>query len=45
LYFVEDLAVDTSWIKWTGADLPTGNGLGVEINHDSLNRHKISITV
>ena len=45
LYFVEDLAVDTSWIKWTGADLPTGNGLGVEINHDALDRHKISITV
>jgi muconate cycloisomerase len=45
LFFVEDLAVDTSWITWSGASLPVGPGLGVEINQDALNRHKISITV
>lgn len=45
LYFVEDLAVDTSWIKWSGASLPSGAGLGVEINQDALSRHKISVSV
>lgn len=45
LFFVEDLAVDTSWITWSGASLPVGPGLGVEINHEALNRHKISVTV
>jgi L-alanine-DL-glutamate epimerase-like enolase superfamily enzyme len=45
LFFVEDLAVDTSWITWSGASLPQGPGLGVEINQDALSRHKISLSV
>lgn len=45
LYFVDDVTTGTPWITWTGATLPSGTGLGIEIDQDSLARHKISVTV
>jgi len=45
LYFVDDVTTGTPWIKWTGATLPTGPGLGIEIDPKLLAAHKISVTV
>ncbi|NCA19020.1 MAG: hypothetical protein EBR76_04515, partial [Actinobacteria bacterium] len=45
LYFVDDVTTGTPWIKWTGASLPTGAGLGIEIDHTLLAAHKISVSV
>lgn len=45
LYFVDDVTTGTPWIKWTGASLPTGPGLGIEIDHTLLAAHKISVSV
>jgi muconate cycloisomerase len=45
LYFVDDVTTGTPWIKWTGASLPSGPGLGVEIDPQALAAHKISVTV
>lgn len=45
LYFVDDVTTGTPWITWTGVTLPTSPGLGIEIDQESLQRHKISVTV
>jgi len=45
LYFESDITTDTSWVKWTGASLPTGPGLGVELDHGVLDSLRISVTV
>ncbi len=45
LYFEEDLVLDSSWIKWTGASLPTGPGLGIEIDNSAVKAHEFSVTI
>jgi len=45
LYFVDDVTTGTPWITWTGATLPTGPGLGIEIDQKLLKAHRISVTV
>jgi muconate cycloisomerase len=45
LYFVDDVTTGTPWITWTGATLPTGPGLGIEIDQKLLKAHKISVTI
>ncbi len=45
LYFVDDVTTGTPWITWTGVTLPTGFGLGIEIDQELLAQHKISVTV
>lgn len=45
LYFVDDVTTGTPWITWQGAFLPTGPGLGIELDQKLLAQHKISVTV
>lgn len=45
LYFVDDITTGTPWITWTGVALPTGPGLGIDLDQELLAQHKISITV
>ncbi|MFM8926779.1 MAG: mandelate racemase/muconate lactonizing enzyme family protein [Rhodoluna sp.] len=45
LYFVDDVTTGTPWITWTGVTLPTGPGLGIELDQELLAKHKISVTV
>ena len=45
LYFVDDVTTGTPWITWIGASLPTGAGLGIELDPELLAQHKISVTV
>ena len=45
LYFVDDVTTGTPWITWTGASLPSGPGLGIELDQKLLAQHKISVTV
>jgi L-alanine-DL-glutamate epimerase-like enolase superfamily enzyme len=45
LYFVDDITTGTPWITWTGVTLPTGPGLGIDLDQELLAQHKISVTV
>jgi L-Ala-D/L-Glu epimerase len=45
LYFVDDVTTGTPWITWTGASLPSGPGLGIELDQQLLRQHKISVSV
>jgi L-alanine-DL-glutamate epimerase-like enolase superfamily enzyme len=45
LYFVDDVTTGTPWITWTGASLPSGPGLGIELDQKLLAQHKISVAV
>lgn len=45
LYFVDDVTTGTPWIEWTGASLPNGPGLGIEIDQAALKSHTISVKV
>lgn len=45
LYFVDDVTTGTPWITWQGAFLPTGPGLGIELDQMLLAQHKINVTV
>lgn len=45
LYFVDDVTTGTPWITWQGAFLPSGPGLGVELDQKLLAQHKITVTV
>lgn len=45
LYYVDDVTTGTPWITWKGAHLPEGPGLGIELDYESLKRHKLSVSV
>jgi L-alanine-DL-glutamate epimerase-like enolase superfamily enzyme len=45
LYFEEDMVRDSSWISWSGASLPVGSGLGVNLDRSALDACKVSVTI
>lgn len=43
LYFESTLVRDAAFVGWTGAKVPTGPGLGIELDRDSLADHRMVV--
>jgi L-alanine-DL-glutamate epimerase-like enolase superfamily enzyme len=44
LYFESALVLDASFVGWTGAKLPAGPGLGIDLDRETLARYAFSPT-
>jgi muconate cycloisomerase len=41
LYFEAALVTDPGFVRWSGANLPAGPGLGVELDREQLDRYAV----